>query len=163
MVLRLICPILLALIPYSLNAEELEKIDITISAFTDSTALKYRSEPVKLNVEIAKTSKDQAQGLMYRKKLKDGHGMLFIFEKPNIRSFWMKNTLIPLSIAFIDSNKTIFQIMDLNPVKTLLQKDVDKAISVKPAKYVLEVPRGWFKNNSIMPGSKLEWSSADIF
>lgn len=113
--------------------------------------------PVDLIVELALSYQEQEKGLMYRKSLAPGYGMLFIFPDEQPRQFWMKNTLIPLSIAFIDEKKTIFQISDMNPVKTLIQKKYDRAESVKPAKYVLEVPQGWFLVNKIGEGSVLKW------
>lgn len=114
-------------------------------------------ESATLNVELALTEFQQQQGLMFRKNLEDGYGMLFVFKNERPRSFWMKNTLIPLSIAFIDKNKTIFQIGDLKPIKTLAEKKYDNISSFKPAKYVLEVPKGWFEKNNIKVESRFEW------
>jgi hypothetical protein len=114
-------------------------------------------QPVDLIVELALSNHEQEKGLMYRKSLAPGYGMLFIFPNEQPRQFWMKNTLIPLSIAFIDEKKTIFQISDMDPVKTLIQKKYDRAESIKPAKFVLEVPQGWFLVNKIGEGSILQW------
>lgn len=122
----------------------------------------YNSK-VELQVELALSASEQEQGLMYRKSLSPGRGMLFVFSDERPRQFWMKNTLIPLSIAFIDEQKTIFQISNLNPVKTLIQKTYDRAESIKPAKYVLEVPQGWFLVNKIEKGSKIIWNEEKKF
>ena len=118
---------------------------------------------VELKVELALTPQEQEQGLMYRKSLAPGEGMLFVFADERPRQFWMKNTLIPLSIAFIDEKKTIFQISELNPVKTLIQKTYDRAESVKPAKFVLEVPQGWFIVNKVGTGSTIVWKDEKKF
>lgn len=84
---------------------------------------------------------------MHRKKLSDNHGMLFKFPYSNYQSFWMKNTYIPLDIAFLDDNGKILQIENMTPLNT-------RAISsYTPCKYALEVNKGWFKSNNISIGS----------
>jgi len=108
---------------------------------------------VSVNAEIAQTPAQLQQGLMHRKELKDGDGMLFIFERDQILSFWMKNTLIPLSIAYIASDGRILEIHDmergnLNPVR-----------SSRSARYALEVPQGWFGRSGIVPGDSLDIQS----
>lgn len=129
----------------------------------DSKQNNRPSKAVPLTVELALAPTEQEKGLMFRKSLEPGKGMLFVFSNERPRQFWMKNTLIPLSIAFIDEKKTIFQISDLKPVNTLLQKEYDRAESVKPAKYVLEVPQGWFLVNKIQEGSKMVWPDESKF
>jgi uncharacterized membrane protein (UPF0127 family) len=104
---------------------------------------------VPVKAEIARTENERAIGLMYRKELKDGSGMLFVFENDEILSFWMKNTLIPLSIAFIGRDGRIFEIRDMRP------QDLTPVQSVNPARYALEVPRGWFSRAGIVPGDRL--------
>jgi uncharacterized membrane protein (UPF0127 family) len=104
---------------------------------------------VPVKAEIARTEAERALGLMHRKELKDGSGMLFIFEEDQPLSFWMKNTLIPLSIAFIGSDGLIHEIRDMQP------KSLISIQSAVPARYALEVPRGWFSRAGISPGSRL--------
>jgi uncharacterized membrane protein (UPF0127 family) len=106
-------------------------------------------KPVPLEAEIARTETERAQGLMYRKSLDDGKGMLFIFEKDQVLSFWMKNTLIPLSIAFIASDGRILEIRDMEPESLI---PVNSSRSVR---YALEVPRGWFDRAGIKAGDWL--------
>lgn len=170
MVLRTLCLmssinfILISISPL-VSAEDFKKIDIYVQKMNLSVSTKQNvkeNKLIKISVELALTDQEQERGLMYRKTLDSGKGMLFVFPDESYRSFWMKNTLVPLSIAFIDSKKTIFQVSDLNPVKTLAQKNVESAQSIKPAKYVLEVPRGWFKTNNISIGSKLVFKDKDI-
>lgn len=99
-------------------------------------------------VEIANTQEKRARGLMYRKELDDNHGMLFIFDEVKEVSFWMKNTFIPLSIAFIDTNYKIVGIKDMLPLD-----EESRHSSFIPVKYALEVNQGWFDRNSIRVGA----------
>ncbi len=101
---------------------------------------------VELDAEIAVTEAEQAKGLMWRKELEDGNGMLFWYQADVRMHFWMKNTLIPLSIAFIDSQGTIREIFDMEPES---RKTVSSAISMR---YALEVPVGWFDRVNLSPG-----------
>jgi uncharacterized membrane protein (UPF0127 family) len=104
-----------------------------------------------LRVEIADTEKKRIKGLMNRKKLEENEGMLFIFEKPAILNFWMKDTSIPLSIAFINENLEIIQIEDMLPYDV-----INIHTSISPAKYALEVNKGWFEKNNIKIGDKIK-------
>jgi uncharacterized protein len=124
--------------------------------------IKLKSKLV-LKVELALTPDEQQKGLMFRKALEKNSGMLFVFKEELPRSFWMKNTLIPLSIAFIDSKNTIFQISDLNPVKTLAEHRFDSVQSIKPAQYVLEVNKDWFLKNKVSVGDKFFWNESKKF
>ncbi|MDR1863621.1 MAG: DUF192 domain-containing protein [Treponema sp.] len=99
--------------------------------------------------EIARTGKQRERGLMFRKELKDGEGMLFIFERDQILSFWMKNTLVPLSIAYISRDGVILEIRDLEP------GNLRPVASSRSCRYALEVPRGWFHRAGLGPGDRL--------
>lgn len=103
---------------------------------------------VGVHAELATTNAERTQGLMGRPPLPDTAGMLFVFGSDQIRSFWMSNTPSPLSIAFLDSTKTILNIEDMDPNTTMLHH------SVGPARYALEVRRGWFAARGIRPGAK---------
>jgi uncharacterized membrane protein (UPF0127 family) len=107
---------------------------------------------LSLELEIARTEAERARGLMYRKSLNDGKGMLFVFEKDEILSFWMKNTLIPLSIAFIASDGRILEIRDMEPESLIPVK------SSRSVRYALEVPRGWFDRAGVKPGDRFRSS-----
>jgi uncharacterized membrane protein (UPF0127 family) len=106
---------------------------------------------VSVNVEIADTDETRNRGLMFREKLAENAGMIFIFEESKKRAFWMKNTYIPLDIAYIDSRGIINEIYTMKPLDYSIIYN-----SIKPARYALEVNAGWFKKNNISAGSKLE-------
>lgn len=110
----------------------------------------------KVIVEIAQTDSERALGLMHRRSLSQGYGMLFIFENERPLNFWMKNTFIPLSIGFFDKNKTLVDIQDMEPVTSQFQERIPTYESKKPAQYALEVNRGWFKTNKIKMGDRLK-------
>jgi uncharacterized membrane protein (UPF0127 family) len=99
-----------------------------------------------IKAEIAVSVEERSLGLMYRKNLPDGEGMLFIYDKDQIMSFWMKNTNIPLSIAFIASDGKIIEIKDMYP------HDENSVLSSRSVRYALEVPQGWFFRAGIIPG-----------
>ena len=99
-----------------------------------------------VKAELARTDEERSQGLMFRKKLPDGEGMLFIYERDQIMSFWMKNTFIPLSIAFIASDGRIIDIKDMFP------HDESSVLSSRSVRYALEVPQGWFSRAGVRTG-----------
>lgn len=102
-----------------------------------------------LRVEVAADEGSRAQGLMYRDSLPEGRGMLFVYPSARVRSFWMKNTRIPLSIAFADSDGTIVRIADMAPL------DTSTTSSLTPARYALEVNQGWFERHGVERGGTL--------
>jgi hypothetical protein len=103
-----------------------------------------------LNIEIADTPAKHALGLMFRKELAENSGMLFVFDRPKYASFWMKNTLIPLSLAYIKEDCNVSEILDLEPGSLIGKASKEKV------KYVIEVNRGWFEKNGIKKGYKIE-------
>jgi len=106
--------------------------------------------PVLLAVEIADTERLRQTGLMHRKTMPRDHGMLFVFPREQKMNFWMKNTYIPLSIAYIDSYGIIREIYDMKPLDTSVTYP-----SARPALYALEVNRGWFRLNNISTGCRI--------
>ncbi|MDR2758975.1 MAG: DUF192 domain-containing protein [Spirochaetaceae bacterium] len=104
---------------------------------------------VQIQAEIARTEAERARGLMHRTALPNGEGMLFVFERDQILSFWMKDTLIPLSIAFISYDGRILEIYDMQP------RDLSSIHSSRSARYALEVPQGWFERTGIRVGDRL--------
>jgi uncharacterized membrane protein (UPF0127 family) len=104
---------------------------------------------IALKVELARTPEQRSQGLMHRKRLPDGKGMLFMFERDEALSFWMKNTYIPLSIAFIASDGRITEIKDMEPL------NLNSVKSSRSVRYALEVPQGWFGRAGIQAGDRL--------
>ena len=105
--------------------------------------------PTKLKIKQAKTKNQQQQGLMNVKHLSDDEGMLFSYPTEKILTFWMKSTVIPLSIAFIDKNKKIIEIKNLEP------HDERPIKSSLPAKWALEVNQGWFEKNNVKKNDKI--------
>jgi uncharacterized membrane protein (UPF0127 family) len=105
--------------------------------------------PVSIRAEIARTDDERARGLMNRKELPDGEGMLFVFDRDQILSFWMKDTLIPLSIAYISSDGRILEIHDMKP------RDLSPIRSNRSLRYALEVPQGWFSRTGIALGDRV--------
>ena len=108
---------------------------------------------IKVNVEIADDNYERQQGLMFRESLNENNGMVFVFEDENFQSFWMKNTLIPLDIIFIDKN---FKIVDIKNAMPCNEDPCAAYDSAKPAKYVLEVNGGFAAKNSIEAGDKVD-------
>jgi len=104
---------------------------------------------VEITVEIARTDEERAKGLMYRKNLPDGQGMIFVFDRDQQLSFWMKNTVIPLSIAFIASDGHIIDIRDMQP------NDLNSIKSSRSVRYALEVPQGWFGRVNVKAGDRV--------
>lgn len=100
-----------------------------------------------IQAEVAQTDAQRQQGLMFREKMANNHGMVFVFDQPNSQCMWMKNTLLPLSVAFIDSEGKIVNIEDMQP------RTLDSHCSAKPVKYALEMNLGWFRQKNVKPGS----------
>ena len=113
---------------------------------------KSSGEEVFLKLEVADTSETRQKGFMYRKSIPFGTGMLFVFEKDQILSFWMKNTPHPLSIAYINSKGRIIDIFDMTPYS------VNSIVSTGYSRYALEVPQGWFEKNGIKRGDFIDLS-----
>ena len=106
---------------------------------------------VEVTAEIADNQDLRAQGLMNRDSLATNHGMLFVYGTSEVRSFWMRNTRIPLDIAFIDANGVIINIEQMEP-----QSD-QNYFSQGPMMYALEMELGWFEANEVGPGDRLEF------
>lgn len=101
-------------------------------------------------VELADEPHERSRGLMYRRKMSAGEGMLFVYPEAKPRSFWMKNTYLPLSIAFISDNGMIINISQMTP------QSLDSVPSSGPAQFALEVPQGWFKEHGITAGQAVD-------
>lgn len=106
-----------------------------------------------INIEIAEGPSMLAQGLMYRETLASDNGMLFKFPDITYASFWGKNTYIPLDIAFITHNGEVAEISDINHIAPMSTKSIHSTV---PCKYALEVNAGFFKENDIGIGTKIE-------
>lgn len=102
-----------------------------------------------IQAEVARTPAQRSIGLMNRRSMGTNEGMLFIFDAPGPQCFWMKNTLLPLSIAFIADDGTVVNIEDMAPQTT------DSHCSRKEVRYALEMNQGWFQRRGVKPGSRL--------
>jgi uncharacterized membrane protein (UPF0127 family) len=113
------------------------------------TELKISNVPI--TVEVADTPQASENGLMFRDSLPEDHGMLFIFDQPRKASFWMRNTKIPLSIAYADSDGKILEIKSMNPLdETVVPSRSDEV------DYALEVNQGWYTRHGITSGAKID-------
>ncbi|NOX66756.1 MAG: DUF192 domain-containing protein [Chlorobi bacterium] len=106
----------------------------------------------KIDIEIAEDDNSRTQGLMYREKMKQNQGMLFIFPYETMQSFWMKNTIIPLDIIFVNGNNEIVTIR-----KNTVPFDTGHYASTKPAQFVIEVDAGYTDSLGIKIGDKIVW------
>lgn len=121
--------------------------DITITKADGSTLL--------VKAEMAVKAEERNFGFMERKNIPDGTGMMFVFERDQILSFWMKNTPHPLSIAYIDSKGRIRDIFDMTPFS---EASIVSTVSVR---YALEVPQGWYDKNGIKKGDRVSLDFID--
>ncbi len=127
----------LAILPYFALSSALPVIDLKI----DKNIIK---------AEVASTQTSQQLGLMYRKSMPEQNGMLFVFEQKAGHCFWMKNTLLPLAIAFIDDDGKIVNIEEMKP------QSEDNHCPLKPIRYALEMNANWFEKRQIKPGKLVE-------
>ena len=127
--------ILLTLLSSSASAEK-PLIHLKVSGYT-------------LSAEIAYKKESRIRGLTYRNFMKKNSGMLFVFPEASIHSMWMVNTYIPLSVAFLDKNGMILNIIDMSPHTRTRNSATSKA------KYALEMNLGWFSSRSIKAGEKI--------
>lgn len=102
-----------------------------------------------IQAEVAQTHQQHSIGLMHRQSMGVNEGMLFVYRAPEIRCYWMRNTLIPLTIAFLDDDGTIVNLKDMEP------HTERSNCSIKPVRYALEMNQGWFDQRGIKPGFRL--------
>ena len=129
---------------------------LSVLALTALPALAQQLPVAQLNAgmhlihaEVVSDMATRAQGLMHRKALAQNAGMLFVFDDHAVHCMWMKNTLIPLSVAFIDDRGTIVNIADMEPHSEASH------CAAQPVRYALEMNRGWFAMRGIKPGTRL--------
>ena len=102
-----------------------------------------------IDAQVAATIEKRSTGLMFRRDMPQSEGMLFVFEQATVQCFWMKNTLLPLTAAFVANDGTIVNLADMKP------KTTDSHCSKEPVRYVLEMNQGWFGKKGIKAGFKL--------
>lgn len=111
--------------------------------------IKLTSGIYQIDTQVAATSEEHAIGLMHRTEMPSHEGMLFVFQNPSKQCFWMKNTLIPLTAAFIADDGSIVNLEDMKP------QSLESHCSAKPVRYVLEMNQGWFAKKNLKAGAKL--------
>jgi uncharacterized protein len=131
-----------------------------VLASADATAQegpqpKLRTVPITagmhvIQAELAVTPQQQATGMMFRTQMGTNEGMLFVHADSGLRCFWMRNTLIPLAIAFIAEDGTVVNIAEMQP------RSEQSHCSIKPVRFALEMNQGWFDKRGIKPGMKLK-------
>lgn len=102
-----------------------------------------------IDARIARTREQRSLGLMHRTELEPNEGMLFICDEPAVQSFWMKDTPLALSIAFLDEDGTIVHLDDMEP------HSLESCRCEKPVRHILEMPQGWFAERGIAPGMRV--------
>jgi uncharacterized membrane protein (UPF0127 family) len=117
-----------------------------------ATTLKVGMHSIR--AQLAITPMQRQIGLMHRREMPTQEGMLFVFDEPSQQCFWMRNTLIPLSIAFLADDGTVVNVADMKP-----QSD-DSHCSAKPVRFALEMNQGWFAKRGVKPGTRI---SGEVF
>lgn len=120
---------------------------------TKKITLETDKEKIELTVEVADSDKERIRGYMYREKVEEGNGMLFIFADEAPRNFWMKNTLVALDILYLNNQKEVVSIVqNMEPCKT---PQCPSYASIKPAMYALELSEGYVKSHGVTVGDKV--------
>jgi uncharacterized membrane protein (UPF0127 family) len=104
-----------------------------------------------LQLQLALNSGEQQKGLMYRDKLAEGHGMLFLFDKPDKRGFWMRNTRIPLDIGYFDASGQLLEVYKLFPYDETTVPSKSRQVL-----FAVETNRGWYAANGVQPGARID-------
>ncbi len=130
-----------------------------LPSLSDTKIEKLKTSKLKLAgrtiiAEMAVTYEERERGLMYRKSMGANEGMLFVFDGPEPMAFWMKNTLIPLSIGYFDENKKLINTVEMSPA-VMGEARPKTYESARPAMYALEMNKGWFSKNKVKPGAIL--------
>ena len=135
----LACAVLASWAAQAQNAPQMNLERVTLSAGMH-----------QIDAQVALNPEQRQIGLMFRKDMPQREGMIFVFEQPTKQCFWMKNTLLPLTAAFVADDGTIVNLVDMKP------QTLDAHCSAKPVRYVLEMNKGWFVKKGIEAGSKLQ-------
>lgn len=126
------------------------------------TKIKAKVGKKEITIEVADSFETRAHGLMNRKQLGENEGMLFVFDREERLSFWMKNTLIPLSIGYFDDSLILVDVHEMVPESPAVQ-DLPRYTSRKPARFALEMNKGWFaKNKMVRDKSRLSFVSKEL-
>jgi len=140
----------LAVILITIALFHVETVEARTPAQEILPTMTLRIGAVAVEAEVADESDERTIGLMGRKELAEGKGMLFVFREPQPLGFWMRDTLVPLSIAYINAAGVIREIHDLQPLD-----ETPARSAFRDLLYALEVPQGWFHKNKILPGDRI--------
>lgn len=110
-----------------------------------------------IDAQVASTPAQRNIGLMWRQSMPPNEGMLFVFEQPAVQCFWMQNTFIPLTAAFVADDGTIVNLANMQPLST------QSHCSTAPVRYVLEMQQGWFAQRGLQAGSRLRAPRGEVF
>ncbi|WP_076997104.1 DUF192 domain-containing protein [Variovorax sp. KK3] len=116
---------------------------------TQLQRVKLTAGMYQIDAQVAQTPEQRQIGLMFRKEMPQTEGMIFVFEQPATQCFWMRNTLLPLTAAFVADDGRIVNLADMKPMTD------DSHCSEEPVRYVLEMNQGWFAQKNIKKGTKL--------
>ena len=116
---------------------------------TDLPRVALTAGMYRIDAQVAQTPQSREIGLMFRREMPQQEGMLFVFSAPSVQCFWMKNTLLPLTAAFVADDGTIVNLADMAPQTT------NSHCSARPVRFVLEMNQGWFANKGLKAGSRL--------
>ncbi|WP_345538711.1 DUF192 domain-containing protein [Variovorax defluvii] len=118
-------------------------------AQTQLPRVKLTAGMYQIDAQVARTPQQQQVGLMFRKEMPQNEGMIFVFDRPGTQCFWMRNTLLPLTAAFVADDGRIVNLADMRPMTD------DSHCSEEPVRFVLEMNQGWFARKNIKKGAKL--------
>lgn len=116
---------------------------------TDLPRVRLTAGMHQIDAQVASDFGQRMTGLMFRKEMPQHEGMLFVFDQPSVQCFWMQNTYLPLTAAFVADDGTIVNLVDMKPLTT------DSHCSAKPVRFVLEMNQGWFAKKGIKAGARL--------
>lgn len=156
------CPLTRAFLFVTMNSFLLRSL-LTCLALVTSAWAQAQGEPQldlprvvlsagihRIDTQVARTPEQRATGLMFRKEMPQHEGMLFVFEQATVQCFWMKNTLLPLTAAFLADDGMIVNLADMKPQTT------DSHCSKTPVRFVLEMNQGWFAKKGLKPGQRIQ-------
>jgi uncharacterized protein len=141
LVIALVGAFLGALAPQAALAQDKPQMNLPV--------VELRAGSYSIRAQVAATPEQRSVGLMHRRDMPQHEGMLFVFEQPSVQCFWMKNTLLPLSIAFLADDGTVVNVADMKP------QALDSHCSDKPVRYALEMNQGWFAKRGVKAGTRL--------
>ena len=122
---------------------------LSTSALADMPRIELTAGMYRIEAEVAANQPNRMQGLMHRRMMPQHQGMLFVFTEANRHCMWMRNTLLPLSVAFVDEQGVILNIEDMEP------QTENNHCAAKPARFALEMNKGWFAQKGLKPGTHL--------